>query len=295
MKKIIFFILILSFGVKALGQEYIPMAVENAHWTIVFSDGDTYPPFDDDITFGYTVKGDTLINSVSYKKIYYNYLSSKSEIINRQIFGAIRDDIPNKKIYGMQFTSTFFNCNECNCDDERLLYDFTMEVGDSYNNQCLMIQVNTLTEITETELFGANRLIQGEYINPSSDNIVVIEGIGGGKGLFEGNTNIIGLEFQTLIDFCIGTDEECLGQFLLSADDYFTQNNIKLFYNKIDKELQLTNISDNLKLEIYSVLGKKVFFGSINTTIDVSQFQKGVYFYSLSKDNAIKKGKVLIY
>ncbi len=280
-------------------SDYIPMAVENANWVVTRFDGSTEPPFDDDVIFGYTIKGDTLINSIDYKKVYFNHLGNTSSFINRELFGAIRDDIPNKKVYGIQFTSpdpnVYCNCDNV-CDTEFLMYDFAMEIGDSYEDQCLMSDVFILEEMSEQELYGENRMVQGMFENIYDLGFgVVVEGIGGAKGLFEVNGSVIGPGGQNLTDFCIGTDQECLSQFLLSNDDYFIKNNINLFYNQTEKQLELTNNSNNLEIEIYSVLGKKVVAKTINTSLDVTQLQKGVYFYSLSKGNAIKKGKVLIY
>lgn len=81
----------------------------------------------------------------------------------------------------------------------------------------------------------------------------------------------------------------------LVINDYFIQNNINLYYNEIDGNLELTNTSNNVAIDIYSVLGKKIISKQIDNFLNVTQLQKGIYFYRLSKNNAIKKGKISIY
>ena len=297
--KILFLLLI--FYLNSIAQQYAPMAVENANWIIVHSDSELFPPFNDDVYYGYSIKGDTLVNSIEYKKIYYRRFFTvnsfdEEEVIQppftigyEYIFGAIRDDIVNKKVYGINFCQDIeFSCLYCN--EESVLFDFSLDVGESNMDLCIYDNNFYVNNIEFNQFFGYNRKV----FNFESD-YNSIEGIGSSFGLFEYALGCFCDETTSLYDYCIGEDSDCFSEFLLSNDNYFTQNNIKLFYNSSDKQLQLTNNVKDVVIEIYSVLGKKIIVEQINTTLDASQLQKGVYFYNLSKDNARKKGKVLIY
>lgn len=80
----------------------------------------------------------------------------------------------------------------------------------------------------------------------------------------------------------------------LSTNNYFTKNNIQLYYNSISKELNLTNSTVLIQIELYSVLGKKVVSTKITNSLPVYSLPTGIYFYQLSKNNTYSKGKILI-
>ena len=80
------------------GQNYRPMAIENATW-IMGGYGDY-----ENSHFAYKIEGDTTINQVTYHKLYIYNLeridSFSYAIVDRFYSGYMRDDIENRKVYG---------------------------------------------------------------------------------------------------------------------------------------------------------------------------------------------------
>jgi hypothetical protein len=108
MKKfnVIFFLLISYISVN--GQEYLPMLEENTVWSIMHEK--------------HTLIGDTIINELTYKKLYFhNYLEdfTPDSLI---YIAAMREDETNEKVYFIWMGH----------EEEFLLYDFSLEVGSEF-------------------------------------------------------------------------------------------------------------------------------------------------------------------
>lgn len=64
---------------------------------------------------------------------------------------------------------------------------------------------------------------------------------------------------------------------LLSTDDIIVKPSIKIYPNPVKDILNITNISDDERLEIYDTIGRKVLIYS-GKRVDVSSLPKGIYF-----------------
>jgi hypothetical protein len=108
MKKIIFITCCFMASMLARGQEYLPLLEENKVWSISHEKQ--------------TLIGDTIINEITYKKLFFhNYLKELTQDSLKYI-AALREDTINKKVY---FIWKGFNT-------EVLLYDFSLDVGDTF-------------------------------------------------------------------------------------------------------------------------------------------------------------------
>jgi len=115
----------------------------------------------------------------------------------------------------------------------------------------------------------------------------IIEGIGVvDTGLFDISTGC------STLDYSAGA--YLINMNVLTTSNYFTKNNITLFYNNNTKELQLTNYDELVTINLYSILGKKVISTDFNNNILASHLRKGIYFYQLTTGNSSKKGKIII-
>ena len=93
----------------------------------------TYKPiFGDSVTswyfyenFIFTAKEDTIIDSLHYKKLYYDNSAGFFEL---RRYAFIRTDSVNSKVYFKKDTSQFFKKDT----NEYLLFDFTLEEGDTF-------------------------------------------------------------------------------------------------------------------------------------------------------------------
>lgn len=127
MKKLLLPLILLSFFVEAQSPYYKMLGNTNSDWYIfdVFIPvsqvqktlSPSAPP---PVQRGkYSAKTDTLLFSKNYKKFYHVY-QMPSPILNNHV-GYLREDTVGRKVYFMDKT-TFL---------EELLYDFSMNVGDS--------------------------------------------------------------------------------------------------------------------------------------------------------------------
>ena len=126
--------LLLAVTVVSLkAQDYTPLVIEQATWQIIAINGNVYNPF------GYTIEGDTTIESVAYKKVYYldlypDTFSVDYAIEDRWLFGTLREDTAARKVYTIIFDETWGGF--CTIGSEFELYDFSKGIGDTISN-CL--------------------------------------------------------------------------------------------------------------------------------------------------------------
>jgi hypothetical protein len=129
----------------------------------------------------YGTIGDTMINNIEYSKIYKLINDTCLNIENTEYFGAIREE--NKQIFAL----TIYHG-----DTEILLYDFSVEVGDTvYSNASFgyLASPAVISNIDSIVLLdGTTR--KRYWINSSLDEFW-IEGIGSQGGLFTPITDLL--------------------------------------------------------------------------------------------------------
>lgn len=110
-------ILIFEFQ-HSVSQEYLPFPQDSAVWYSVNSWPEPFPP--PPIwytTYKYETDGDTIINDIEYTKLYINSIPSSTQHYQ----GAYRVDNENECVY---YVDSYYGT-------ESLLYDFSMEPGDT--------------------------------------------------------------------------------------------------------------------------------------------------------------------
>jgi hypothetical protein len=157
MKKFAFFICLLI-GQIGFSQNFVS---ENKLWHV--------KDFSWDIvnTEIYKIEGDTVINSMNYKKLWFSYDSAMNEI---WLDGFIREQ--SGVVYLLNYN-----------DDEGVLYDFNLDAGDTahiVSDFCDEIQI-IVTETDTVEYFGVPRK---RWILDGWTGDYWIEGIGSNYGLF---------------------------------------------------------------------------------------------------------------
>lgn len=180
-KKLLPLFLFLSVYFRAQSQDYVPMINENLTWDVGHI-GMGYICGYSDNPGRYFFKGDTVFNGITYHTMYAYYSMS--------IYGCppccapflldtipsfteiyIREDINTQKVYRYY---TGFN------NEESLLYDFSIGVGDTIPIDGLMMVVDSIYTMTTPD--GINRRVyQSDWGYPQP---VMIEGLGGNCGPF---------------------------------------------------------------------------------------------------------------
>ena len=164
-------------------QEYIPTAVEGAHWIVRLYDNTQPYPVDD--LWEYYAEGDTIIDNITYKKIY-----KRSLVVTQEgppfeadgpyeLHGFIRDDSIARKVYAIEIDEPY---SECPLNEEFLMYDFSVNVGDSAVF-CLLPEFYdpTITSITPEIYLG----FETRIFATGWGGIFYFEGMGSDFGLFE--------------------------------------------------------------------------------------------------------------
>ena len=130
MKKKIFLLLLIIVHISGINaqdrgeeQNYVPFPTDNAVWSV------------NDAKYG--VFGDTVIDDIQYAKVYRqtSYSPFEFDINEAEYFCAIRNDIENRRVYGIYRDSLPVRYNSYtkieNPTKELLLYDFGVKLGDT--------------------------------------------------------------------------------------------------------------------------------------------------------------------
>jgi len=332
MRKVLLVIMIALIGIKSYGQTNVYHAFpdSNAWWgeEIAWIDINQlpFPPIYDDKNKLF-MAGDTIIGSYHYQKLAQSGLLSYSDPHTLQYYsdyyfntyeGAIRQDTLLKTIYFIPPDSSM----------ERLLYDFSLSLGDSlpvsYNNG---YSNNYVTRIDSIHV-GNNYRKMYKISNPQySTNCVLIEGIGGSFGLLYPLNNYNGIDWNASLN-CFHWDNQVYlnndsisTYFQITTDSTYDCNldvgikepnpippAISLYPNPNNGTFMLNCqlTIDNCLFKIMDVCGRTMYETSIRN-MSIVNYQlsiplaSGIYFWQLLSDdglqihpNIIGKGKVIV-
>lgn len=178
----LFIIALSNLSMVSEAQPYRPMAVDGAHWIVKT---DNLIGFTTRL-FEYYCSGDTVVNDIQYKKIYYRNLAATMDpppfypTSEYSLFAFLRDDTANRKVYAYTLELPLFG--ECAVLEDVLLYDFSVQPSQPINQCTLPSFYNgTLDNITIETWFGISTRVF--YTNPMYFRYY--EGIGSEFGLFE--------------------------------------------------------------------------------------------------------------
>jgi hypothetical protein len=293
MKKII---LILS-GLMILhmtssGQDYIPTVIEGNSWDVMITN--QYMPFDSSwFTTTYIMTGDTTINSLVYKKMYYTDTSG----IHYQ--SCMREDA-NRKVWQ----------NEYGTSNEILMYDYTLQAGDSVllgymEPMSIYMHVDSVTSI---EIDGNAR--QRFWLSVSDGNYTAyenwIEGIGSNRGILtSGSEYFVGGHYWLL---CMSQNSELIYMnpyyndcSLYSAVGQLKNPVLTLFPNPATGRVNIVDygmLTGDITVIIYDNKGVEVmrtrFSESRDSGIDVSSLTPGLYYVKIKSDKETEMHKLII-
>ena len=236
--KLISLLLLLVFAGSLKAQEYTytPFPTENAQWSVNNEK--------------YALHGDTIINEKKYSKVYKQTADEAFEfdIDKAEYFCAIRNDVENKRMYGVYKDNleVYNHYNEEIEETESLLYDFSLNLGDTievanfdeadragYIQYVKYVRVESIgiykfdgshsyvTLYDTDSIFSLNNGEQRKRIllNGIHESLQQswIEGIGSSDGPFV-HAHFSGLEYMPKRLLCYNENEECL--YKQSSFDY---------------------------------------------------------------------------
>jgi hypothetical protein len=247
--------------------------------------------------FSYTLTGDTVINTLTYHKVWksgtrHEHCATGGTLNNWSIInycvGAYREDTAVKKVY-------FYDNNY---SQEFLLYDFSLNVGDTLEGMMSPLYGYAIVSSIDSVLVGSNFR---KKINHSSGSW--IEGIGSTSGLLE---NFSGPdEFSNLVCFKHKVTE--IYPDTISACDILTQmkeirvkSAFSIAPNPIHTyaTIQAGNEFINSELIIYNLFGQQVKTQMIyenSIRIERDGLNAGIYFYrAVNSKGKTASGKIVI-
>lgn len=275
--------------------QYRPLPMQNAEWV---NWGGLYLLSCPTCTFvnhKYYTDGDTIINSNTYVKLKKMEIPAINDVsIYPTYTGAIRQDTLNKKIYVVLTDST----------TERILYDFSLQVGDTINSvlhdlasDCVGFNVETISSIDSI-------LINGNYhkrfnVQGSCNSVSYIEGIGSDYGLIfpnrldEKESHLTCTKVNGQTYYPSNTSQCDLITSIGSLHNVFV---VDIFPNPTADEVNIV-LSNKINLSasiiIYNTLGEIIIQEKMSTNekkLDISTLPNGLYFLKInSKENTITK------
>lgn len=322
MKKyyVIFAIFILAFFKSELNaQTYVPFPNSNAVWNVL----EFYPlssSWYDSIwnnTSHYGLFGDTLINSQNYHQLFYNNGLSDSTIeqssINTIYCGAIREEISTKKIYYLPKDSL----------NENLCYDFNLNLHDTIIINGNTFVCNSINTILINNQYR-KRYDVWSITTMTGDHW--IEGIGSSNGLlypfyypildtikygllcFKHNDTLIYqmdgyLNYWPIPSYLFNSG--CYQKELYTTTSFLIKSNDLRFivYPNPITDKSILKIKNNFTLtkssiEIYDSQGllvKKIKIIVTNEIyLDKSEFNSGLYFMKIIKENNVYTGNFIV-
>ena len=296
MKKILFIAVLLIYGISS-SQDYIPLLQEDNAWSVdvLWSDfgGNLWIE-----TQQITISGTATFNNKTY------------QIINNNDGASCYLREENKKIY-------FYS--ELN-DNEFILYDFDLQLGDSfslptqeiftctYGEGYYQLENAEVTNITTVFVAGENRkMIEFNYYAPLFGQEFWIEGIGSLRGIEPGgNFESDGLGGTNLVCFSKNgettffNDATSCDNTTLSINNHELLKNILVYPNPINKTslLQLPLEAEIDQLVIYDIYGRMINDETITReyyTLKAMNYPSGLYLYQvLRKGNIIKTDQFIV-
>lgn len=314
MKHIILLLLFFLVSNLLIGQSYIPFVKEGkkseSSW-INSSTGCSTCQGGDRITIG----GDTVINGLTYNKIWSQQVISSLPIMVPPFTltpivgspGLIREDTTEQKVY-------LYNEN----GQDQLVYDFGMQVGHVLVNSMGddSIYLAEIQLVTDTSYFGSlypslHQLCSDKprrlYLFNHHDTLAhpepiyfILEGIGGSTGWF--NEFYIPFEHHLYLSCVNDGTGECLygGCYTITNTTNVLDNEaIKLYPNPVNDILtiEVPNIMNDGHYTLSSIDGRVIQSTNIinlKEEITLEYLENGMYFLHFYKKNELVNSQKIV-
>lgn len=295
---------LLSLSLSSSSQ-YHPLLQDDKVWQLGIYYSESYNQITHSATWHIVsyIKGDTLIDTTTYKKLYYNIFdetidfppgSYDSTFQPAKLYALLREDTVKQQVF-------IYDNAENKVPEEYLLYDFSLEVGDSLmtyifdrgpypgNNQGAMqvlpAVVSKIEQITTAD--GISRrafTFDTQFFNP----VNIIEGIGCTDflGALINPFYVPGVSNSDYHEsfICMKQDNQlvygtCYD--VSSVSETSAKKYLNLFPNPSNGVFQLTNARVGEMLFIVNAQGQQVhrqLIGSPTEKIDIKGLSTGIYF-----------------
>jgi hypothetical protein len=297
MKKIVLTLILLQcifIIYKANAQSYTPFPEHVAVWDIYLRPGE--PDIRETRYNRYTMKGDTVINSIPYNKVYccpyyYTYPPNVLHMGKSSYCFGIRQDVANKKVYRTLTVN--------NVIIDTLLYDYNLKVGDTvpqtYTSSSIGF-VQTVKYIDSVTFHG--KKYQRFNITGFS-GAALIEGVGNANGLIEDHEGAFEAA-NILYNFCNSDHADCSVPLALKIEETDPVDLlVNVYPNPFTDETTLSFNTEQPKRKaiLYNVLGVEI--QSYNCSgkqlvIQKEEMKNGIYILKIiNGNNAVTKRLII--
>ena len=275
---------------------YVPFPTENAQWNEFYASSYNDSPIDTTL-LKYSLQGDTIINSIQYKKVCRN-TGTDAQPIYKGV-GGLRE--VNKKIYynGFGYDESHGGFENI----ENLLYDFNKKVGDT-------VTVNQWRKYPIIKIDSVK--IGNEYRKRYND--CIIEGIGDvvngllGIMVLVPTCSMCHLEWHFV---CFSQNGECV----YKNPDFVDCNSVlKTALSDVKANIPLVKISPNpvkdilviesiitdspyTSVEVMDIMGKSVkttlITNSAKSKLDLSDCMTGIYYVLVKYKDKTEAHKII--
>ena len=226
---------------------------------------------------------DTEINGMEYHTIYIQGQGT--------LLGAYRNE--DNQVYYCKWNGSSY-------DEEIMLYDYDLEVGDYFNDEdehpMQVTGVSTITDHNGT----LRKKIDFRFIGLENETEYWIEGVGSNRGFIymgqyapdpNGDGDIFHLLCYHIGENLIFTNPEYNTCDIDEIEENMTENGISIYPNPANNVVKILN--DNnlniIKIEIVDLTGRIVLSTEKNANINVSELTEGQYFMKIIGESTIVK------
>lgn len=301
MKKIGFILSFFFFAFPLMAQEYIPLVKEGLQiWTIDKRSGFSHEEYI--YSRNALVNEDTVINGKSYKKV-YAFQSASFDKDNAVFVGGIRENEQRQIFYKPV------------AGEEYLQYDFSLSEGDTFRaGPWSELGLFKVKEVEMVVYEGVQRRLFNiiyEVANHEKPVACWIEGIGTNEGLLiDWQSRIAEIDPEPIVHLrCYEYDGTCLYRdysFDGNITDCYTplsglnevedMANWEVYPNPTNGLLFINSSVLIRRLSVFDLFGAKMIeakISSCNASVDLSDFDNGLYILELSTDNGIMRRKII--
>jgi hypothetical protein len=226
---------------------------------------------------------DTEINGMEYHTIYIQGQGT--------LLGAYRNE--DNQVYYCKWNGSSY-------DEEIMLYDYDLEVGDYFNDEdehpMQVTGVSTITDHNGT----LRKKIDFRFIGLENETEYWIEGVGSNRGFIymgqyapdpNGDGDIFHLLCYHIGENLIFTNPEYNTCDIDEIEENMTDNGISIYPNPANNVVKILN--DNnlniIKIEIVDLTGRIVLSTEKTADINVSELTEGQYFMKIIGESTIVK------
>jgi len=290
------YILLLFLSNLAVCQEYTPLLDTYNQWSVRYC-------FSGCSTDVYYTNGDTIVDAMNYKVLDGFHFISRGFLL--------REDVTEKKVYLKTILPSGIR--------DYLLYDFSLEVGDSINIKnpaspfledagYYKVDAITLLPLVDSNLYRHFYLSPAASNTISENDAIWVEGVGSlslinapGGDPDVHSAGRVACMFKDGVSFYADLNiiEDCEDIILDKPSIQSTINNCKIISSPIVNEFSVINIKPFTSLDVYNLNGQLLQQFNVNyqntLALNLSSYKPAMYLIVLkSQDTTHQVLKVLV-